>query len=290
MFVPSVPPQFTGKLEADDWIRVKLTFQEEGPYAVTGEIADVYGKELPPSADVGMIANEFSLIEEHTAAAEQEARSQILEIPGKDMQGREDLRNVPFITIDGETARDFDDAIFVERDKSGYILWVAIADVSHYVYDGSALDEDARSRGTSVYFPERAFHMLPRALSENLCSLRPNEPRLTMVAKMYFDREGKVQRHKTELMEAVIQSKRRATYNEIQAEWDQNKTNKSWEYAPHFELYELLRKMRQDRGSIDFDLPEAELKVQPTGRSHLDQRARSNRGASSDRGVHDCRQ
>jgi ribonuclease R len=265
VFIPSVPPQFAGKLEAEDWIRVKLTFQTEGPHPVTGEIADVYGKELPPSADVGMIAAEFSLIEEHSAAAELEARSQKLEIPGKDMEGREDLREVPFITIDGETARDFDDAIFVERDKSGYILWVAIADVSHYVYDGTALDQDARSRGTSVYFPERAFHMLPRALSENLCSLRPNEPRLTMVAKMYFDRAGIVQREKTELMEAVIQSKRRATYNEIQAEWDQNKENKSWEYSAHFELYALLRKMRQDRGSIDFDLPEAELKVQPTG-------------------------
>jgi ribonuclease R len=265
VFIPTVPPQFVGKLEAEDWIRVKLTFQTEGPHPVTGEIADVYGKELPPSADVGMISSEFSLIEEHTPAAEEEARTKTLQIPGKDMEGREDLRSVPFITIDGETARDFDDAIFVEREKSGYILWVAIADVSHYVVEGSALDQDARSRGTSVYFPERAFHMLPRALSENLCSLRPNEPRLTMVAKMFFDREGHVQRHRTELMEAVIQSKRRATYNEIQAEWDQNKQNKAWEYSAHFELYALLRKMRQDRGSIDFDLPEAELKVQPTG-------------------------
>jgi ribonuclease R len=212
-----------------------------------------------------MIAAEFNLIEEHSEAAVHEAREKKLEVPGRDLEGREDLRAVPFITIDGETARDFDDAVYVERAKSGFILWVGIADVSHYVYEGSALDKDARSRGTSVYFPERAFHMLPRALSENLCSLRPNEPRLSMVAKMYFDKEGHIQRDKTELMEAVIQSKRRATYNEIQAEWEANKENRDWEYAPHFELYQQLRKMRQERGSIDFDLPEAELKVQPTG-------------------------
>ena len=257
--------QDLGKFEvqSEDWIRVKLQFHDQGPFAVTGEVQEVYGPELPPSADVGMIAAEFNLIEEHSSAAEAEARSHRLEIPGRDLEGREDLREVPFITIDGETARDFDDAVYVERWKSGYVLWVAIADVSHYVTEGSALDKDARSRGTSVYFPERAFHMLPRALSENLCSLRPDEPRLAMVAKMFFDRAGRIQ--ETELMEAVIQSKRRATYNQIQAEWETNHKNKSWEFHPHFELFQALKKMRQDRGSIDFDLPESELIVKPTG-------------------------
>src|SRR6185437_11004623 len=214
-----------------------------------------------------MIAAEFSLEEEHSEAAESEAREKRLDLPinldSPEMKGRDDLRGVPFITIDGETARDFDDAVFVERKKSGYVLWVAIADVSHYVIEGSALDKDARSRGTSVYFPERAFHMLPRALSENLCSLRPNEPRLAMVAKMTFDRHGKGL--ETELMEAVIESRRRATYNQIQSEMESNRGNSSWEYAPHFELYDLLRKKRKDRGSIDFDLPEAEVLVQATG-------------------------
>jgi ribonuclease R len=258
-----IPEQGTHKIKSDDWIRVKLEFHETGPHAVTGEIKEVYGPELPPSADVGMIAAEFNLIEEHSQASEAEAQSHHLEVPGRDLDGREDLREVPFITIDGETARDFDDAVFVERSKSGFILWVAIADVSHYVSEGTALDKDARSRGTSVYFPERAFHMLPRALSEGLCSLRPDLPRLAMVAKMHFDRAGKI--HDTELMEAVIQSKRRATYNEIQAEWEQNKKNKEWEYLPHFELFHALKKVRQERGSIDFDLPESELIVKPTG-------------------------
>lgn len=258
-----IPDTGDRSIVADDWIRVKLQFHDKGPYPVTGEILDVYGATLPPSADVGMIAAEFNLIEEHTEASEKEARAHRLEIPGRDLEGREDLRAVLFVTIDGETARDFDDAVYVEREKSGYILWVAIADVSHYVREGSALDRDARSRGTSVYFPERAFHMLPGALSENLCSLRPHEPRLALVAKMHFDRFGKNQ--KTELMEAVIQSQRRATYNEIEAEAKDHAGQSDWEFRPHFELYQALRKMRQERGSIDFDLPEAEIRVRPTG-------------------------
>src|SRR5690606_31231642 len=135
-------------------------------------------------ADILMIAGEFNLVEQHSDAAVREAKSFRLEIPGKDLNGRTDLRDVPFITIDGEIARDFDDAIHVERTPKGYLFWVAIADVSHYVTTDSALDKEAYERGTSVYFPEKAYHMLPSALSENLCSLRPKEPRLALVAKM----------------------------------------------------------------------------------------------------------
>jgi ribonuclease R len=251
------------KPEEGDWMRARLQFHEEGQHPVTAEILEVYGKDLPPAADVGMIANEYSLVEEHPEDSESEAREKRLEIPGKDLVGREDLRNVPFITIDGETARDFDDAVYVEREGDAYVLWVAIADVSHYVLKESALDRDAYSRATSVYFPERAFHMLPRALSENLCSLRPDEPRLTLVSRMVYDKQGK--RLKTEVMEAVIQSKRRATYNQIQTEWEARRGDSAWEYAPHFALYQEIRKQRAARGSIDFDLPESEILVEKTG-------------------------
>jgi ribonuclease R len=259
VFVMGAPEDVT----SGDWVRAKLHFHEVGPYYTTAEILDRYGKDLPASADISMIAAEYNLEEHHSKAAEDEAKRQKLEIPGKDLEGRVDLRSTPFITIDGETARDFDDAVYVERNKSGFILWVAIADVSHYVKPGHPLDETARSRGTSVYFPERAFHMLPRALSENLCSLRPNEPRLSMVARIEMDRNGV--RLSTEVMNAVIQSKRRATYTEIQKEWEANTKNKDWEFTPHFSLYQLLRKMRSDRGSIDFELPEAEVVVEPNG-------------------------
>jgi ribonuclease R len=260
IYIAQVPDE----VKAGDWIQAKLAFHEKGPHRVTGEIVKHFGPALPASADVGMIAAEFNLIEEHPEEAVKEARAFELDLSEVERGIREDLRKVPFITIDGETARDFDDAIFVERKKGGgYILWVAIADVSHYVRPGTALDKDAHSRGTSVYFPERAFHMLPRALSENLCSLKPLEARLAFVSKMEFDGEGT--RIRTELMEAVIESKRRATYNQIAEEFEKQGKDSSWEYAPHFELYRLIRKSRADRGSIDFDLPEAEVVVDSTG-------------------------
>ena len=250
-------------IQPGDWVRIELNFEAKGRFPVFGEIVEVYGQVLPPSADVEMVAAEFNLTEKHSQGAIDEALEFGTKVSEADIKDRIDLRNVPFITIDGETARDFDDAIFVERHKSGYFLWVAIADVSHYVTEGTKLNEEALARGTSVYFPERAFHMLPGGLSENLCSLRPNEPRLSLVAKMRFDREG--ERHEVEIMEAVIQSQRRATYNEIQKEWEQEKQNRQWKYRPHFELYELIKKQRQKRGSLDFELPEPEILVKKTG-------------------------
>jgi len=259
-------PTFKGRPPLEgDWLRVALTFHSTGPFPVTGELVQNYGAALPASADIGMIAAEFNLSENHSPASEQEALL-LPSVPAtSDLEDtrRIDLRHIPFITIDGETARDFDDAVYVERDRSGYNLWVAIADVSHYVVPGGPIDRDAKERGTSVYFPERAFHMLPRALSENLCSLKPDQPRLAFAVKIAFDRNGVPST--TELFESVIQSRRRATYTEIFAEWEQNRRNSAWEFAPHFSLFLALRKTRLERGSIDFDLPEPELRVTADG-------------------------
>lgn len=241
------------------WVRARLSFHEGQKTPVTAEVVDVYGEELPASADIHVVASEFNLVEDHAPEAIEEAEKQTLEIPGQDLQGRKDLRNVPFITIDGETARDFDDAVFVERKGKGFLLWVAVADVSHYVREGRPLDKEARKRGTSVYFPERAFHMLPSALSEGLCSLRPNEPRLAMVAQIEYNSEGKPTH--TEVFNAVIQSRRRATYNQIEAEFKAEGKNSNWEFRQHFDLYRLIRSQRENRGSIDFDLPEVEVLV-----------------------------
>jgi ribonuclease R len=256
-----------------EWVRAKMLYPEadetaarEGEFDreeataranISCEILEVYGEDLPARADIQMVSAEYNLTEEHSPEAVAEAESFKLDLNDPN---RVDLRHLPFITIDGETARDFDDAIFVERTKSGgFLLWVAIADVSHYVTEGTILNDEAFSRATSVYFPERAFHMLPRALSENLCSLRPNEPRLTMTSKIEFDRHGK--KIGVEVMNTLIDSRRRATYNEIQAESEKHEKDPKWEYAAHFELYRILRKLRNDRGSIDFDLPEAEVRV-----------------------------
>lgn len=251
----------TKSAKTREWVRAKVIFSEDEYGPVTCEILETYGEELPPRADIQMISAEYSLVEEHSLEAVAEAEGFTLDLNDPH---RVDLQHVPFITIDGETARDFDDAVYVERNREGgFTLWVAIADVSHYVKPGTALDDEARSRGTSVYFPERAFHMLPRALSENLCSLRPEGPRLTMTSKIDFDRTGKKLR--VEVMNSLIQSRRRATYNEIQAEADANIGNASWEFRTHYDLYAILRKRRNERGSIDFDLPEAEVRVEPTG-------------------------
>jgi ribonuclease R len=240
------------------WVRAKVLYPDDDERSeVECEILEVYGDDLPATADIQMVAAEYNLVEEHSAEAVKEAEGFQLDL---DDPNRVDLRHLPFITIDGETARDFDDAIFVERTHSGgFVLWVAIADVSHYVREDTALNDEAYSRATSVYFPERAFHMLPRALSENLCSLRPNEPRLTMTSKIEYDSKGKKLR--VDVMNTLIFSRRRATYNEIQAETEARENDPSWEYKPHLELYRVLRKLRTERGSIDFDLPEAEVRV-----------------------------
>lgn len=260
-------PRDTKGCRSEDWVRVKLQFHLKGPFPVTAEILEIYGPVLPPSADIPLVASECNLTEKHSDEAEREAKQLPLELSDADTKGRDDLTGIPFITIDGETARDFDDAVFVERKKGGgYLLWVAIADVSHYVTPASALDKEARSRGTSVYFPERAFHMLPRALSENLCSLRPEVTRLALVAVIEFNEAGR--RVRTEIKEAIIKSKRRATYTEIGSEhsqWLANGKNPAWEFVPHFELFDQLRRERLERGSIDFELSEAEILAKPSG-------------------------
>ncbi len=249
------------KAQVGDWVRIQLHYsEEEGRGGLVGEILQIYGATLPASADISMIAAEFSVYEQHTAEAVKEAESFRLDLSDPN---RVDLLHIPFITIDGETARDFDDAVYVEKEGGDYVLWVAIADVSHYVRPDIAIDREAFQRGTSVYFPEKAFHMLPKALSENLCSLRPNEKRLTMTAKIRFDSRG--DKKSIEVMNSVIESRRRATYTEIFAESEQHGKDKNWEYASHLELYRILRKRRNSRGSIDFDLPEADIRVDANG-------------------------
>lgn len=250
IYLPSVPFE----VKEGDWVRAELTFGNEEAQSgtVSAKIVQVIGPTLPATYDIPMVAGEFNLTEHHTFDAVKQAESFTLEIPGKDEVGRTDLRHIPFMTIDGERARDFDDAVYVERtENKGFRLWVAIADVSHYVKEGTALDREAYARATSIYFPERAFHMLPRALSEELCSLKPHVPRLSMAVSIDYDREGT--KGQIKLYDAIIESRRRATYNEIFAEIDDPK------HADMVELYRILREQRKLRGSIDFDFPESEI-------------------------------
>lgn len=181
-------------------------------------------------------------------------------------QGRQDLRELPFVTIDGETAKDFDDAICVKPENDGYRLWVSIADVSHYVVPGSALDREAFKRGTSVYFPDQCIPMLPEALSNDLCSLRPKEDRLTFTCEMFYDGEGRPKN--AEVYKSVIHSKARLTYKQVARALVDQVPEVREPLTPLLPMLEasleLSRKIRQQRfarGSIDFDMPEPEIQI-----------------------------
>lgn len=242
-----------------DWLKVEVMYRQG---KIFGNVLQHYGPGWPPERDVDWVASHFQWEEQHSFEAIQEASTFSEKTIEATLPDRKDLRSLPFMTIDGETARDFDDAVYVEKKEKGFFLWVAIADVSHYVREKSALDQEAFQRGTSVYFPERAFHMLPASLSEEWCSLKPNVPRLALVARLHFSLSG--EQKAVELLEAVIQSHRRATYSEIQSEWEAFLSQKN-EVPPFLEaaflLFQVLKKKREQRGSIDFDFPEPEVKV-----------------------------
>ena len=198
-------------------------------------------------------------------------------------QPRRDFRHLPIVTIDGETARDFDDAVLVEPLPNGnYQLQVHIADVSHYVRPGTALDLEARLRGTSVYFPDRAIPMLPPDLSSGMCSLRPDEDRLVLSCLMEIDPRGEVLGY--EICEGIIRSARRMTYTQVQAILDGNEPARLQfqPLLPHFEqMHQLALKLnakRHRRGSIDFDLPEPVIQFDPDG--NMQAIVRSQRGWS----------
>src|ERR1044072_5249590 len=179
------------------------------------------------------------------------------------MQNRRDLRDLEFVTIDGETARDFDDAVFCKPEGKGFRLWVAIADVSHYVRHGDALDKDARERGTSVYFPRRVIPMLPEALSNELCSLKPDVDRLCMVCDINVTADGRIAKY--EFYSAVMHSRARLTYTQV---WNWLSDPKSAprsakELLPKlsnlYALFKALQQAREPRGAIDFDSVEMQL-------------------------------
>jgi ribonuclease R len=182
----------------------------------------VLGDPDDPRLDVEIIIYKYDLPEAFPEKALAEAAALPEIISRETISRRRDLRDLNFFTVDGEKARDFDDAVALKRLKNGnYKLWVSIADVSHYVREGSALDEEAFRRGTSVYFPERAVPMLPPKLSNDLCSLNPREDRLTLTAEMEFDRQGFSR--KADFFPSVIHSRARLTYTLVKKLW-QKKT------------------------------------------------------------------
>ncbi|MEM8833911.1 MAG: ribonuclease R [Pseudomonadota bacterium] len=182
---------------------------------------------------------------------------------------REDLRDIPLVTIDGSDARDFDDAVFAEKTDNGFHLVVAIADVAHYVRHGSALDHEAYKRGNSTYFPDRVVPMLPEALSNDLCSLRPNEDRACMGFHLWIDNEGNLTKHR--VFRGLMRSHARLIYEQVQAAKDGNPDETTKPLLdnvinPLYEAYAILDKARQQRGALDLDLPERRIVINDKGK------------------------
>lgn len=236
-----------------------------------GRIVEVLGDINDPGVDTEIILRKHNIQDAHSPDAVAEAARLGSVVRDKDMAGRTDFRDRPVVTIDGEHARDFDDAISIERLPNGhYWLGVHIADVAHYVHDGSALDADAYDRGTSVYFPERAVHMFPEELATGLCSLRPNVDRLVQSCLMEVTGRGEVVRY--EMHDGIIRSTARMTYtavNKILTDRDPATLAEYRELVPMFEqmkaLFEILNGRRHRRGSVDFDLPEAQVVLDEDG-------------------------
>ena len=233
-------------------------------------LVEVLGDLATPGVDVEVVLRHYGIPERFPEEA-LAAAAGLPEAPGgEDWRGREDLRGQVVVTIDGESARDFDDAVSIERVSEGFRLGVHIADVGHYVAAGGALDREAYRRGTSVYYPERVVPMLPEALSNGLCSLRPGVPRLTMSAFLDVDRAGMVTRRR--FASTVIQSARRLTYNEVRRVLEEPRPEDAAEYGPVLgalremrELTAVLHGVRERRGSLDFDLPEGSVELDTDG-------------------------
>jgi ribonuclease R len=237
-----------------------------------GRVTEVLGSLTDSGVDTAVIVRKFNLPDAHSEAAEAEARRLGTLVREKDLADRTDFRKWTTVTIDGETARDFDDAISIDRLPNGnFWLGVHIADVAHYVREGGALDEDAYDRATSVYFPERAVHMFPSTLSTGLCSLNPHVDRLVQSCLMEVDRRsGAVVRY--EMHDGVIHSDARMTYTEVNAiltDRDPQTIDKYRPLVPQFErmheLFEILHARRRSRGSIDFDLKESQIVLDDAG-------------------------
>jgi ribonuclease R len=236
-----------------------------------GRLLEVLGDVATPGVDVEVILRHYGIPQRFPDAALAAAAGLPADPGPADWHGRDDLRRQVVVTIDGETARDFDDAVSIERRPDGtFRLGVHIADVAHYVAEGSPLDAEAYRRGTSVYYPERVVPMLPEALSNGLCSLRPEVPRLTLSAFLDVDRDGAVVARR--FAETVIRSTRRLTYGEVRRVLEEPRPGDEAQYGPVLyalrdmrELTAALHEARGRRGSIDFDLPEGNVELDTDG-------------------------
>ncbi|MBI5598770.1 MAG: ribonuclease R [Deltaproteobacteria bacterium] len=252
-------------------VEAEITKWPEKHSSAVGRIAAVMGDPEDPDVEIEVIAKKYGLPHRFPPDVLHEARGTPMEVAEADMKGRTDLRGMNVFTIDGESAKDFDDAVAIERTGRGYRLLVSIADVSRYVPEGSRLDAEAYSRGTSVYFPDRCIPMLPEALSNGICSLNPRVERLTLTAELEFD--GEARPVKKKIYESVIKSVERFTYTKVKkilCGEDPEILRAHGGLLEDLKLMEelalKLNKNRLEGGSIDFDLPEPQIIIDIEGR------------------------
>ncbi|MBD9356698.1 ribonuclease R [Methylomonas albis] len=229
-----------------------------------GRITEVLGAHMAPGMEIEMAIRSHELPNQWPDQLLEEIKALTPQVPESAKQGREDIRKLPLVTIDGEDARDFDDAVYAQKTPKGWKLLVAIADVSHYVKVDTALDAEAKNRSTSVYFPEKVIPMLPEILSNGLCSLNPDVDRLCMVCELLINEEGNVLRSR--FFEAVMRSHARMTYTDVArilVDGDQKLAKKYADLLPHLQtlygLYKVMRNQRELRGAMDFDTQETKI-------------------------------
>jgi len=259
-----IPPEHINSARQGHVVVTELVQRPRKRVNAIGKITEVLGEHMAPGMEIEMALRTFDIPHQWPSAVKKQIKQLTEEVPDKAKVGRIDLRQLPLVTIDGEDARDFDDAVFCEPlEEGGWQLWVAIADVSYYVGSGTALDEEALNRGNSVYFPEQVVPMLPEVLSNGLCSLNPNVDRLCMVCEMSIDANGQLQEY--QFYEAVMNSHARLTYNKV---WDILQGNPELhkryaDFVPHLknlhDLYRVLKRSRGRRGAIEFETQESKF-------------------------------
>lgn len=264
-----------GKAKAGQVVSVELVEQPTKYSQAIGKIVEILGEIDDPGIEIEIAVRKFGVPHEFSDAAQKAASKLPFDVGPKDLEERVDLRDIALVTIDGEDARDFDDAVYCEPCKigreKGYRLLVAIADVSHYVKPNDAIDDDALLRSTSVYFPRRVIPMLPEKLSNGLCSLNPNVDRLTLVCDMVISLDGEVTAY--QFYPAVIHSAARFTYTEVAAILGNTKgpeAHKRLPLVPHllhlYEVFQILLKARHRRGAIDFETTETYIVANAAGK------------------------
>ena len=267
-----IPPESTHAARMGQVVVVELTQRPRRKMSPVGKIVEVLGEHMAPGMEIEMALRTFDIPHQWPKGVTKQVEKLTDQVPEEAKEGRIDLRQLPLVTIDGEDARDFDDAVYCEPlDDGGWQLWVAIADVSHYVRTGSALDDEAQQRGNSVYFPNRVVPMLPEILSNDLCSLIPNQDRYVMVCEIRINKSGQIR--SSLFHQAIISSQARLTYDVVQGHLDGRMTLRSDLLSHEIKkslddlcgIVQALTIERKSRGSIDLEIPEARIKFSNTG-------------------------